>query len=264
VNINLFDMDKIFSPEYLYSADERPAIRKIKEKSYMLMELQNGMKALDIGCGTGMDVIRMSSITGTEGRVFGVDADKNMVSVSQEGAVKAGVQDHVTILRAHSDQLELEDNYFNACRCERLLQHLTRIAARKTVMEAARVVKHGGRIVFIDTDWASLSFHAGDHLAERRIASICSGAIQNGFAARGLPELFSIAGIGDIQWKVNVLQLSLQEFDALVSPIVRAYIPYGYIDARVWENMHEHLQQLDRKNVFFCSLNMVTCYGRKS
>ncbi|TWV98860.1 methyltransferase domain-containing protein [Chitinophaga pinensis] len=244
-------MNKTFSPGYLYSADERPAIRKIKEKSYELMELQEGMKALDIGAGTGMDVLRMSDITGIGGQVVGLDADERMIEISTRSAIKAGRQTQVKFIQGHSHHLDFESDFFHACRCERVLQHLSIKDAAETLEEAARVTRHDGRIVFIDTDWASLSFHANDPKTERKVADICLWAIKNGFAARGLPELFSIVGIKDIQWEIEALQISLTEFEALITPIVDMYIRYGYVNNNTWQEIHRGCNSWQEKEFSF-------------
>lgn len=61
--------------------------------------------------------------------------------------------------------LDEPDDSFDAARCERVLQWVSDPAA--AVAELTRVVRPGGRICLIDTDWSTLRLDAGDPNIER-------------------------------------------------------------------------------------------------
>src|SRR5688572_7286812 len=56
-----------------------------------------GMRVLDIGCGPGAVSLMLSRRVGSEGRVFAVDRDPQMLGVAREKARGAGVSNLVFI-----------------------------------------------------------------------------------------------------------------------------------------------------------------------
>jgi SAM-dependent methyltransferase len=64
--------------------------------------------------------------------------------------------------------LPFESGTFDALRCERVLQHLDQ--PQRAIDEMARVLKPGGRITLLDSDWATAIMHPGDP----EVARICS------------------------------------------------------------------------------------------
>jgi SAM-dependent methyltransferase len=63
--------------------------------------------------------------------------------------------------------LDEPDDAFDAARCERTLQWLADPAA--AVAELVRVVRPGGRISLIDTDWSTFAIEVGDEALAARV-----------------------------------------------------------------------------------------------
>ena len=53
----------------------------IKQRSYVLMQIQLGHKVLDLGCGPGTDTIPLAPLVGVNGQVIGADYDGAMITV---------------------------------------------------------------------------------------------------------------------------------------------------------------------------------------
>jgi hypothetical protein len=51
------------------------------------------------------------------------------------------------------------------------------------------MARSGGMLVFVDTDWATLSIHSDDQKFERRLARLRQSKLRNPFAARSMREL---------------------------------------------------------------------------
>ena len=63
----------------------------IKQRSYALMQIQQGHKLLDLGCGPATDTIPLAPLVGVNGQVIGADYDEAMIAEAEQLAVQAGV-----------------------------------------------------------------------------------------------------------------------------------------------------------------------------
>ena len=251
-----------FDAGYLIAAGEKPFMKAIKTKSYALMQLKKGMTILDIGCGPGLDTLNMAKIVGAEGNVFGIDADNSMIEIATNEVRKRGLEQNVHHMVSDSTATDFEDDYFDACRCERVLQHLSKVEAKQTVAEAMRITKPGGNLVFVDSDWASLTIHCNNPQLERKITHLFTNSIRNGYAARGLPELFFQTGITDIKFEIQSMKLSFSDLNRLLGPLLDVWINKQLINALSVKKMLDNLISLEESGVFFSTLNIITCYGR--
>jgi ubiquinone/menaquinone biosynthesis C-methylase UbiE len=114
------------SVDYLVGAANRPQIQSLKQRSYDLMQIEAGSRVIDIGCGPGVDTIELAGRVGPQGHVIGIDADPRMVAAANAAATKAGLGERVQHFVASSLSLPFVKGRFDACRCDRVLQHLSR------------------------------------------------------------------------------------------------------------------------------------------
>lgn len=152
-------------PDYLDAAAR--LLLPAKLRTYDLMELEKGHRVLDLGCGPASDTIALAELVGESGRVVGVDADEDMVAEANERAGAAGLAGRVTHEHADAASLPVDDDSFDSCRSERVFQHLPDPSAG--LEELIRVTRPGGRIVILDTDYASGSIATEFSEIERRL-----------------------------------------------------------------------------------------------
>lgn len=125
-------------------------VEQIKQRTVQLLRLKLGDRVLDVGCGPGIDTILMSTLVGEEGVVCGIDYDETMVKTANALAKQADVGAWTKHNVANALCLPFDSNVFDACRSERLLQHVADGA--RVLSEIVRVTKPGGSIVVADTD----------------------------------------------------------------------------------------------------------------
>jgi ubiquinone/menaquinone biosynthesis C-methylase UbiE len=70
--------------------------------------IQQGMTAMDFGCGMGFFAIPMARLVGSHGRVVAVDLQQRMLNVLQKRAAKAGVADRIHTHRCEAESVEVE------------------------------------------------------------------------------------------------------------------------------------------------------------
>jgi SAM-dependent methyltransferase len=134
------------------------ATRELRTWEREQLRLTSGERLLDVGCGLGEAALALGEDLGEHGEVVGIDASEQMLVVARHNARTARCRVRFTVGDAHA--LDEPDHSFDAGRSERTLQWLADPAA--AVAELVRVVRPGGRISLIDTDWSTFTIDVGD------------------------------------------------------------------------------------------------------
>lgn len=249
--------------DYLAVIAERVAAHK--KRTYDLMRLNEGDKALDVGCGPATDTIALAALVGQTGHVCGVDIDPDQISLAREKAVAAGVEGWTTHQQVAGQQLPFESNYFDAARSERVFQH--NADADALLKEMLRVTKPGGWIIVLDTDWSTMSIDTDLSAIEQKIKTFhVEKVIKNGYSGRKLQRLFIQNGLTDLQVELAPTHIT----DYRVSRLVTWYevTEQAALDAEIisWDELtafHDDLERRDAQGKFFATLLQILVAGRK-
>ena len=167
------------------------ATRQLRSWERDKLRLTGGERLLDVGCGLGEAALALAQDLDTDGEVVGVDASTQMLRVAEANAGSARCRVRFTVGDACS--LDEPDDSYDAVRSERTLQWLADPAT--AVAEMARVVRPGGRVSLIDTDWSTFAIDVGDD----GLAALARDAVRHersrpsNIGAR-LHELVEVAG----------------------------------------------------------------------
>jgi ubiquinone/menaquinone biosynthesis C-methylase UbiE len=117
------------------------------------LALTEGNKVLDIGSGLGQFTREMARVAGPDGRVVGVERDKQQLAEAHRQAQEAG-ETNVVEWR-HGDALKLpleksEWGTFDVVHARFVLEHLRK--PEHAVRQMVRAVRRGGRVVLADDD----------------------------------------------------------------------------------------------------------------
>lgn len=121
------------------------------------LALKPGERLLDVGCGLGDASRALSVDLGASGEVVGVDGSEVMITHARLRA--EGNECPMRFAVGDAGALDA-DGEFDAVRSERMLQWVPDPA--RAVAEMARVVRPGGRVCVIDTDWSTYAIDVGD------------------------------------------------------------------------------------------------------
>jgi ubiquinone/menaquinone biosynthesis C-methylase UbiE len=250
--------------DYLTLAAE--LLRPAKEKSYARLHLQPGQRVLDVGCGPATDTITLAHLLGPEGRVVGVDADARMVLTANERAQATGVQNQVTHRVGDALALPFELDQFDATRCERLFEHL--IHPEQALAEMVRVTRPGGRVVVLDTDWATLSFDSPHTDLERRLVRVLAEHyMHNGYSGRRLYRQFKQQGLQEIS--VELIPILITHYGLgrrifLLDDVETEAVRLGLATNEECADWRADLENADTEAAFYASVGMVLAAGQKT
>lgn len=168
-----------------------PAIQRLRATTAELLRPRLGDRLLDVGCGTG-DVVRaLAGLVGAHGTVVGIEPSATMLD---EARRRTGESSHNVEFRSGDiARLDFDDATFDGVTCERVFQHLDTPDA--ALAELVRVIRPGGRIVVIDTDWGMHAIHGADPQLTSRVVQCWAANAANGWSGRRLPGLFVHAGL---------------------------------------------------------------------
>lgn len=137
---------------------EWPAVRELRVWERRELGLRSGERLLDVGCGLGDAALALTADLGDAGDLVGIDSSAAMVAAANARA--AGARCRVRFAVGDASALDEPDDSFDAVRCERTLQWVVDPSA--AVREMTRVVRPGGRVSLIDTDWSTFTIDIGD------------------------------------------------------------------------------------------------------
>lgn len=229
-------------------------LKNLKQYSYHPFEKKRG-PILDLGCGTGLDVIKMSELFPSS-KIIGLDHDSIML---EKGLAESKGNQNIEFIQSESDNIPYNDGFFAGIRAERLIQHLKN--PKKTIKEVYRTLMPEHPFAIIETDWAGLVIYNENNSISNKINKfLTEEKINNGYASRELRFYLKEAGFRDINIEVFPFVLkSLKEANEYLwlEIIINEASEKGFLTKFEKDLFIESLRDADSENYFACSINMV-------
>lgn len=111
-------------------------------------ELATGQVVLDVGAGPGFFAGGLAALVGASGQVHGVDINARFVD---DANARFADQSNVEFHLLENHVLPFADDTFDRVICKNVLEYVPDLDG--TLSEALRVLKPGGRVHVIDSDW---------------------------------------------------------------------------------------------------------------
>jgi ubiquinone/menaquinone biosynthesis C-methylase UbiE len=166
-----------------------PSVVRMRDWAEAMLAPGPGETAVDVGSGAGAQVRRYAELVGEAGRAVGVEPHDGLRAVAVERAEGT----RATYVVGEATALPFEDGTVDVLSCERVFQHLH--DPDGAVAEIARVLKPGGRVVLIDSDWGSMVVTPGDPDVLRRANDHRFSRTPNPFAGRLFQRQLLRAGL---------------------------------------------------------------------
>jgi ubiquinone/menaquinone biosynthesis C-methylase UbiE len=151
-----------------------PDVTRQRMRTLEALHLEAGESVLDVGCGSGLLAYDMATLVGTDGRVVGVDVSEDMLMLAER---RCADLPQVDLKQSEAENLSAGDASFDAVTCVQVLLYLSDVPT--ALSEMRRVLKTGGRIAIIETDWRGMVLNSFDDPLTRKMIAAWDDAVSS-------------------------------------------------------------------------------------
>jgi ubiquinone/menaquinone biosynthesis C-methylase UbiE len=149
---------------------------------------------LDVGCGPGHLACELAKEVAPGGRIFAIDKSPESVDATKARAVKEELTDSVDVQVGDANALEFPDDTFDFVVAAQVYSFVPNVA--QAIEEAARVLRKGGRLMVLESDWDMCIWKSRDPIFTRRMISArAETQFAHAYLPRDLHKLFRAAGL---------------------------------------------------------------------
>ncbi|GAA4538182.1 methyltransferase domain-containing protein [Pseudonocardia xishanensis] len=141
-----------------------PDVVRQRAQTLALLAPAPGERILDVGSGPGFLLAQLAEAVGSGGAVRGLDPSPSMNAVA---TARCAALPQVEVVQGGAERLPFADGEFDAVVSTQVYEYVADIAG--AFAEVARVLRPGGRVLVLDTDWDSVVWAVTDRERHRRV-----------------------------------------------------------------------------------------------
>ncbi len=153
---------------------------------------KRGEHGLDIGCGPGLLTCELAREVGPSGRMVGIDTSSDMVVMSAERARRSALAGRTEFAVGDAVELHFPGQNFDFATAVQVYEFVADLP--QALSEAYRVLKPGGLLVVMDSDWDSCVWQADDVDRHARVMRAWEAHFVHPHLPALLPRLLGHAG----------------------------------------------------------------------
>ena len=197
-----------------------PDVTRQRMRTLEALQLKVGEFVLDVGCGTGLLACDMAALVGEDGRVVGIDNNQHRLMLAEQ---RCSDLPQVHLKQCKAENLPEAAESIDAVSCVQVLLYLPDVAA--ALSEMYRVLKPGGRVAIVETDWRGTVLNSFDDSLTRKVLSAFDDAVSSPNLPIRLGPLLKARGFSAVRvdafpivntsyapssWSVEMLELFTQ------------------------------------------------------
>lgn len=239
---------------YLAALEAFDALAELQELKALSREraaIGPGRAVLDVGCGFGLESLRLARLVQPDGRVAGIDKSTAFIDQARARAQQAKLA--VAFQVADAEDLPFSDASFDVARAERLLVYLP--DPKRALQEMRRVTRPGGTIAAIEPDFGTNAINLPDRALVRRVLDHeCDANVPQGWLARDLLGLMRDIGLREIEVDTRVVIFTSDLAAAYFTETARSAASAGVIDRHELDSWAAAVEDRRRRDRLFCSI----------
>ena len=153
---------------------------------------ERGERGLDVGCGPGLLACELARDVGPSGRMVGIDTSSDMVVMSAERARRSALAGRTEFAVGDAVELRFPAQSFDFVTAIQVYEYVADLP--RALGEAYRVLRPGGRLVVMDSDWDSCVWQADDLDRHARVLRSWEAHFVHPHLPAQLPRLLDQAG----------------------------------------------------------------------
>jgi len=222
--------------------------------------LDVGEKVLDVGSGPGFLAKIMAEKVKPNGSIYGVDVSDFLLNVARSNTSE---KKELEFLHGDATELPFPDEYFDTLVCTQVFEYVKEVD--KALKEFHRVVRKGGKIALLDTDWDSIVWNSSNKERMSRILKAWEAHSTDPFLPRTLSYRMVKAGFK--VKSIQIIPIINPEYNPntysnrMIDLIVPFILEQGEINR---EEVYDWAAELKNQESYFFSLNRYLFLGIKT
>ena len=235
----------------LEAFDALPQLQELKVLARERAGIGLGSVVLDVGCGFGLESLRLARLVQPGGRVLGIDKSADFIKEAQARAAQAKLA--VDFRVGDAEALPFANATFDVTRAERVLVYLPE--PKRALEEMRRVTRPGGAITAIEPDFGTNAINLSDRTLVRRVLDHeCDVNVPHGWLVRDLRGLMEDVGLRDIEIDTRIVIFTPELAAAYFTEAGRTAQSAGVIDAGEFDRWASAIEDLRQRGRLFCSI----------
>ena len=229
-----------------------PQVVAQRAKFREVLAARPGETGLDVGCGLAHLALELARDVAPGGRIIALDNSEHMVGGAAARVAAAGLAGEVSVRRGDATALDLPEASVDFVAAAQVFSYVEEVD--RAVAEAARVLRPGGRLAVLETDWDLCTYESADPPLTRRILDARARHFAHPHLPRQLHRLMRGAGLTLSRCEAVPLietRYDAESFGASMLSVARAAALKGGIDAAAVEHWVSDIQSRSADGEYF-------------
>jgi ubiquinone/menaquinone biosynthesis C-methylase UbiE len=170
-----------------------PQVIAQRAKFREVLAARPGETGVDVGCGLAHLACELAADVAPGGTIIALDSSEHMVGEATARVAAAGLADRVDVRHGDAAALDLPAASVDFVVAAQVYSYVPDVA--KAVLEAARVLRPGGRLAVLETDWDLCVYESTDRPLARRMLDARALHFAHPHLPRQLHRLMHEAGL---------------------------------------------------------------------
>jgi arsenite methyltransferase len=217
------------------------------------LNLSRGERVLDIGCGPGYLCESMGEIVGRQGAVVGIDISTDLIALCNRRKASTWLSYAI----GDATKIDQGDASFDVVVCTQVAEYV--LDVDRVLSEAFRVLRPGGRTVFVATDWDAVVWYSENPDRMALVMKLWEEHCAHPHLPRSLVYKLANAGFrfdGASVFPILNLQCDDDSYSKGLAPLIRDFVAGKKgVSADDLSEWHSEFERLSEAGRYFFSTN---------